>query len=165
MKLSWPPGWGQETEMPLQLNLTPAAGPPCVSSIWFDSSRCFWGRDGGTRVPWWLTRGWRFGKSTLTFDVGASGVDSRSPHPIPPTPVLRGLSLAVWPLIWPLDTVHVSPVLAVGFEQQQDLQLNTNIRFISAQQKTEGRGAAALWGEYVFILEHRMNDYKAFYRP
>lgn len=103
MKLSWPPGWGQETQMPLQPNLTPAWAP-CVSSIWSDSSRCCWGREGGTRVPWWLTRGWRFGKSTLTFDVDAP--------PNPPHP-LRGLSLAVWPFKWPLDTVHVTHVLAV----------------------------------------------------
>lgn len=114
MKLSWPRGWGQETRMLLQPNLTPA-WTPCVSSIWFDSSRCFWGREGGTRVPWRLTRGWRFGKSTLTFDVGASGVDSRCPPSPSNTPHhLRGFSLAVWPLQWPLDTVHVSHVLAVA---------------------------------------------------
>lgn len=89
--LSWPPGWGQETQMLLQPNLTPA-GAACVSSIWFDSSRCSWGRDGGTRVPWRLTRGWRFGKSSLTFDVGAWGMDS--PHP---PHHLRGLYLAAWP--------------------------------------------------------------------
>lgn len=126
-KLSWPPCWGQETQMPLQPNSTPA-WTPHVSSIWFDSSRCFWGRAGGTRVPWWLTQGWRFGEYTLTFVVGAAG------SPPPPSYPLGDLSLAVWPFVWPLDTVHVSHVRLFGmfdFVQQRDLQQNTNIRFVS----------------------------------
>lgn len=109
MKLSRPPSWGQDTQIRLQSNLTPAWAP-CVSSIWFDSSRFFWGRDGGACVPWRLTQGWQFGKSTLTFVVGSSGL----PPSHPPSHPLRGLSLALWPFKWPLDTVHVSQVWLFG---------------------------------------------------
>lgn len=122
MKLSWPPRL--KDQKLLQPNLTPA-WTPCVSSIWFDSSRCSGGRDGGPRVPWWLTQGWRFGKSTLTFVVRASGL------PPPPHHPLRDLSLAIWPLTWPLDTVHVSHIWLFGMfdlEPQWDLQQNTSIR-------------------------------------
>lgn len=135
MKLSWPPGWGQRTRMPLQPNLT-SAWTPCVSSIRSDSSRCFWGREGGTRVPWWLTRGWRFGKSTLTFDVGPSGVDS---HCAPPT--LSEACLWLVDLSNDLRTLSMSVMFRLfgvfDFEQWRDLQLNTNIRFVSARDKKD----------------------------
>lgn len=52
LKWNWVdlPGWGQQTQMPPQSNLTPA-WTPCVSSIWFDSSRCSRGVGGRNLSP------------------------------------------------------------------------------------------------------------------
>lgn len=112
MKLSWPPWWGQETQMWLRPNLTPAWTSACPLPA-LTAAVVSGGRDEGTRVPWQLTRGWRFGKSTLTFGVRAAGADSRCLPPLLLS-LLRGLSLAEWPCRWPRDTVCVSHVSTVG---------------------------------------------------
>lgn len=80
LKWNWVdlPSWGQDIQIWLQSNLTPA-WPPCVSSIWFDS-RHFLGFSDifhpcPSRVTVW--------KSTLTFFVGFSRLPPTSPsHPL-----------------------------------------------------------------------------------
>lgn len=151
MKLSWPPGWGQKTQMPLQPNLT-SAWTPCVSSIRSDSSRCFWGREGGTRVPDGSLEGdglesplWPLTSGLQEWTVIA-----------PPSSTLSEARLWLVDLSDDLWTLSVSVMFRLfgvfDFEQQRDLQLNTNIRFISVRDKKDRwdfcvwcRGAAALW--------------------
>lgn len=125
LKWNWiePPGHeskcdcGQTEPLPLP----PVAWTPPVCTISSDSSPRSWGRVRGTRVPWRPTRGWRFGKSTLTPVCCPFGTAPPPPIPHPRSVVSARLTSEMTPEHCPCQSF----LACLTLNSQKDLCFKT----------------------------------------
>lgn len=152
MKLSWPPGWGQETQMPLQPNLTSCLNTLCVFYLLWQQP-LFLGEGGRNSCP--LMAHSRVTVWKVHFDLWRRGFRSgQSSFPSPSWRLVSGC------LTFQMTSGHCPCQSGFGcfdmfdFEQQQrSVAKYKHQVYISSRQEREQRvffvwwrGAAALGG-------------------